>query len=157
MVKLMIIGRNPTVRGWHDWRFDGEYDGYDTVGKAITACIEQQESHPEPWQWSITVVEFDCRVPEISFHPERLWLSELTYEERWGGVNATQLYFLGGFVIGSDNMIFGGSFTFAAAFGWPFARYAAWPFAWHAAAFLLSICFCYPHLDIGIGPNSVLA
>ena len=102
MVKLMIIGRNPTVRGWHDWRFDGEYDGYDTVGKAITACIEQQEFLPEPWQWSITVVEFDCRVPEISFHPERLWLSELTYEEHWGGVNATQLYFLGGFDMGSD-------------------------------------------------------
>ena len=102
MVKLMIIGRNPTVRGWHDWRFDGEYDGYDTVGKAITACIEQQEFLPEPWQWSITVVEFDCRVPEISFHPERLWLSELTYEEHWGGVNAAQLYVLSGFHRGSD-------------------------------------------------------
>ena len=68
-----------------------------------------------------------------------------------------EVIYLGGFVIGSDNMIFWGSFTFAAAFGWPFARYDAWPFAWHAAAFLLSICFCYPHLDIGIGPNSALA
>ena len=95
MVKLMIIGRNPTVRGWHDWRFDGEYDGYDTVGKAITVCIEQQEFLPEPWQWSITVVEFDCRVPEISFHPERLWLSELTYEEKWGGCQCDPIIFFG--------------------------------------------------------------
>ena len=105
MVKLKIIGCNPTWPGWHDWRFDGDYDGYDTVGKAIHACRKQRESLPWPWQWSIIVVEFDCRVQKNSFNhgdPERLWLSELTSEKPkiagqiWGDVNAAQLFFLGG-------------------------------------------------------------
>ena len=102
MVKLAIIGRNPTMPQWHDWRFDGDYDGYDTVGKAVHACREYQEFHPEPWQWSIIVVEFDCRVREKDFHPERLWLSELTSDKPkmpgqiWGDVNAAQFFFLGG-------------------------------------------------------------
>ena len=102
MVKLKIIGRNPTWPGWHDWRFDGDYDGYDTVGKAIHACRKQQESLPWPWQWSIIVVEFDCRVQKNSFNhgdPDRLWLSELTSEKPkiagqiWGDVDAAQLFF----------------------------------------------------------------
>ena len=45
MVKFKIIVRNPTTPRWHDWRFDGDYDGYDTVGKAIDACRKQRESH----------------------------------------------------------------------------------------------------------------
>ena len=108
MVKLMIIARNPTVRGWHDWRFDGDYDGYDTVGEAIDACRKQQEFLPEPWQFSIIIVEFDCRVPSISWKPpEKIWMSEFTSEKPkiggrfWGDPSAAQLAFLGGFHIGT--------------------------------------------------------
>ena len=79
MVKLKLIGRNLTTwgdapshwgPGWH--KIPGEYD---TVDKAVDACREQQETLPEPWQFSIIVVEFDCLHPASRYPP---WLGELT-------------------------------------------------------------------------------
>ena len=79
MVKLKLIARNLTTwgdapshwgPGWH--KIPGEYD---TVGKAVDACREQQETLPEPWQFSIIVVEFDCLHPASRYPP---WLGELT-------------------------------------------------------------------------------
>ena len=105
MVKFKIIACHPTTLGWLDWRFDGDYDGYDSVGKAVDVCRKQQESFPEPWQFSIIVVEFDCHV----WVGERLWMSDLTSEKPkiagripiWGDVNAEQIFFLSGCRLGT--------------------------------------------------------
>ena len=112
MVKFKIIARHPTTLGWVDWRFDGDYDGYDTVNKAVDACRKQRESFPEPWQFSIMVVEFDCRMLKKDLHQRGLssWQSELTSEkpERpgqipiWGDVNNGQFFFLAGYDIGTQ-------------------------------------------------------
>ena len=109
MVKFKIIARNLTTwgdapshwgPGWH--KIPGDYD---SVGRAIDACREQQETLPSPWQFSIIVVEFDCHV----WVGERLWMSDLTSEKPkiagripiWGDVNAEQIFFFSGYRLGT--------------------------------------------------------
>ena len=110
MVKLKLIARNLTTwgdapshwgPGWH--KIPGEYD---TVDKAVDACREQQETLPEPWQFSIIVVEFDCLHPASRYPP---WLVELTSDRfpatRFHGgrtyINTAQWSFLHGQEIGT--------------------------------------------------------
>ena len=114
MVKFKIIARHPTTLGWVDWRFDDDYDGYDTVNKAVDACRKQQESFPEPWQFSINgrriwLPNAGKRFASKSLRGLSSWQSELTSEkpERpgqipiWGDVNNGQFFFLAGCDIGT--------------------------------------------------------
>ena len=102
MVKFKIIARHlmypPT--GW------GKIPGdYDSLGAAIWSCRYKQEAMAKTWQYSIIVVEFDCKVPQMSWTPREnyVWL-ELTSEKPVVGgrdyFNAAQLAFVGGFDIG---------------------------------------------------------
>ena len=100
---LRYCCRRRGTHGWHEIPGD-----YDSVGKAVDACRKQQETFPEPAQFSIIVVEFDCQVPSISWKPpESRWMSELTSEKPkipgriWGNVNTAQLAFFSGFDIGT--------------------------------------------------------
>ena len=115
MVKLKLIARNLTTwgdapshwgPGWH--KIPGEYD---TVDKAVDACREQQETLPEPWQFSIIVVEFDCRGPSNNYGMRRKyppWMSEFTSEKpKIGGrtyIDAAQLTFFSGHDIGTCDL-----------------------------------------------------
>ena len=102
MVKFKIIARHlmypPT--GW------GQIPGdYHSLGAAIWSCRYQQEAMAEKWQYSIIVVEFDCKVPEMSWTPRENYVwTELTSEKPVVGgrdyFNAAQLAFVGGFDIG---------------------------------------------------------
>ena len=102
MVKFKIIARHlmypPT--GW------GQIPGdYHSLGAAIWSCRYQQEAMAEKWQYSIIVVEFDCRVHEMSWTPRENYVwTELTSEKPVVGgrdyFNAAQLAFVGGFDIG---------------------------------------------------------
>ena len=107
MVKFKIIARHlsghKAPHGWHEIPGD-----YDSVGKAVDACRKQQETFPEPAQFSIIVVEFDRQVLSISWKPpESRWMSELTSEKPkipgriWGNINTAQLAFFSGFDIGT--------------------------------------------------------
>ena len=88
MVKFKIIARHPTTLGWVDWRFDDDYDGYDTrqhlggltgdsmtTTTAMTQLTRQSmlaESNKNPSQSlgnsRSMVVEFDCRMREKDLH-----------------------------------------------------------------------------------------
>ena len=128
MVKFKIIARNLTTwgdapsqwgLGWH--KIPGDYD---SVGRAIDACREQQETLPEPWQFSIIVVEFDCGVPTRYVHrSRRIWMSELTSERHTDGhqyIDAAQLTFLRGGDIGTPP---GYSRPLPTARGWSFPTF----------------------------------
>ena len=109
MVKFKIIARNLTTWGdapsqWGPgWaNTPGTYDYIHTV---VDACRAHEATLPEPWQFSIIVVEFDCLERDnndICFR--RPWMSELTSEKPVVGgrdyFNAAQLAFVGGFDIG---------------------------------------------------------
>ena len=131
MVKFKIIARNLTTwgdapsqwgLGWH--KIPGDYD---SVGRAIDACREQQETLPRPWQFSIIVVEFDCQVPSDNYGMRRgypPWMSELTSEKPWTRgrtfLNWDQLTFLRGRDIGTPP---GYSRPLPTARGWSFPTF----------------------------------
>jgi hypothetical protein len=97
---LQVMKGNKAPGGWRQLPPD-----YDTVGKAIWSCRKQQEASPW-WQFSIIVVEFDCKVLEMCWTPrENYWWTEITSEKPVlrgrEHFNAAQLAFLGGFDIGS--------------------------------------------------------
>ena len=127
MVKFKIIARNLTTwgdapshwgPGWH--KIPGDYD---TVGKAVDACREQEETLPEPWQFSITVVEFDCIGMPSGMRPRYPpWMHEFTSERFHRSrkyIDTDQLTFLSGHDIGTPP---GYSRPLPTARGWSFPK-----------------------------------
>ena len=102
MVKFKIIARNLTTWGDAPSQWGPGWAKtpgvYDYILTAVDACREQQETLPEPWQFSIIVVEFDCPEPENNaFRFRWPWMSELTSAQMVGGryyINTAQLDFL---------------------------------------------------------------
>ena len=108
MVKFKIIARNLTTWGDAPSQWGPGWAKtpgvYDYIHAAVDACREQQETLPEPWQFSIIVVEFDCQEPKNNaFRFRKPWMSELTSEQMVGGryyINTAQLDFVTGLDLG---------------------------------------------------------
>ena len=108
MVKFKIIARNLTTWGDAPSQWGPGWAKtpgvFDYIHAAVDACREQQETLPEPWQFSIIVVEFDCREADnndMCFR--RPWMSELTSAQMVGRryyINTAQLDFLTGVDLG---------------------------------------------------------
>ena len=108
MVKFKIIARNLTTWGDAPSQWGPGWAKtpgvYDYIHAVVDACREQQETFPEPWQFSIIVVEFDCQEPKNNaFRFRKPWMSELTSEQMVGGryyINTAQLDFVTGLDLG---------------------------------------------------------
>ena len=111
MVKFVIIVRNLTTWGDAPSQWGPGWAKtpgvFDYIHAAVDACREKQETSPEPWQFSIIVVEFDCREPENNaMRFRRPWMSELTSAQMVGGryyINTAQLDFLTGLNLGTSH------------------------------------------------------
>ena len=160
MVKLKLIARNLTTwgdapshwgPGWH--KIPGEYD---TVDKAVDACREQQETLPEPWQFSIIVVEFDCLHPASRYPP---WLVELTSDRfpatRFHGgrtyINTAQWSFLHGQEIGTP-----AGFRRPLFIGWWFSTHRTRSlFLFHRTLhFFLDPTVCLPKMWLSVNSSA---